>query len=311
MSDVLGVVSEFTVQDTSAELRHEFCALWNQIALEARSSNGLLAWFILRRIRNVYIGLHRGTHASPTDFTPSTGDQDRILRHQYAYPLCRIHDPLVPSIPHDNSPLPPAPLDSSPNIAPSAGPALLPTTFPAISPDPATAGAIRQEPSLGTIPRTTLVPRHNADLRDSSDAPDFPSPRFLTEIHGTIIPMRTWLTSSEPPATRSDRPHSLMIATAPLPTSSPAPPQLMHVPHSGAIAEGDSNAMAALRRDKDRLDLPLMDPAITGATLHDPLRSPSFPPVTDIAVAGPSQCTLSTEHARDPPHPSHGQYNIV
>ncbi|KAH9057221.1 hypothetical protein EDB87DRAFT_1686502 [Lactarius vividus] len=311
MSDVLGAVSEFTAQDTSAELRHDFCALWNQIALEARSSNGLLAWFILRRIRNVYIVLHHGTDASPTDFTASTGDQDRILRHQYAYPLCRIHDRypnltphihditpptvLVSPIPHENSALPSAPLDSSPNIAPSTGlgllrvdenvsdalppdnndtfvPGSLHATFqitleiPAL--DPATTGATRQDPSLGTIPRPTLVHRYNADLRDSSGAPDFPS-RFPTEKHGIIIPM----------------------PTTPLATS-PTPRELMYVPHSGAIAEGESSAMAALRRGKDRLDLPLVNSAVTGATLHDPLQSPSLPPVADIAVAGPSQRTL-------------------
>ncbi|KAH9174490.1 hypothetical protein EDB89DRAFT_546613 [Lactarius sanguifluus] len=65
-------------------------------------------------IRNVYIALHQDTDSAPTRFSPSTGDDDDILRDPSSFPLCNvaghIHDDSTstPFDPHDNATLPPS-----------------------------------------------------------------------------------------------------------------------------------------------------------------------------------------------------------
>ncbi len=81
--------SKINTQDTSLELRHEFCSLWNQIVLKAQNKNDwMIAFYILGPIRNVYITLHRDTDSAPKHFSASTGDRDDILRDPSSYPLC-------------------------------------------------------------------------------------------------------------------------------------------------------------------------------------------------------------------------------
>ncbi|KAI9450993.1 hypothetical protein BJY52DRAFT_1299883 [Lactarius psammicola] len=164
------------------------------------------------------------------------------------------------------------------------------------------------------MPVSTPALQRDADFRTSSDAPDAPSSSSPTATHDAMISMGA-LSSSEPPATRSDDrararsdSHSLMSATA---SPAPSPPQ-EPAPHSDATAEGEGSAVAALRTDMETLGRPLVDPAGTGAAVHDPLQLPSLTPVIDTAVAGPSKRILDAEHAQaDPPHPSHGQYDMV
>jgi hypothetical protein len=73
---VLEAASKFDALDTSPELQHEFCALWNQIT----SGAGYLdSWYILRPIRNIYLALHLHTDCAPTAFSTSTIDEDEIL----------------------------------------------------------------------------------------------------------------------------------------------------------------------------------------------------------------------------------------
>jgi len=90
-SNVLQVASRFIAQDTSPELQHEFCALWNQIVLEAQSDDDpRIAWYILRPIRNVYIALHQGADAAPTQFPASSSGQYYTLQRPSSYPLCNV-----------------------------------------------------------------------------------------------------------------------------------------------------------------------------------------------------------------------------
>ena len=86
-SKVLGAASKFDVLNTSPELQHEFCVLWNQIVHE---DSYLMRWYILRPIRNVYLVLHLHTDCAPTEFFPSTSDEDDILEEKSTYPLCTI-----------------------------------------------------------------------------------------------------------------------------------------------------------------------------------------------------------------------------
>ena len=88
---VLEAASNLDVRDTSPELQHNFCALWNQIVLKVQNDNDAqLAYFVLGQIRNTYITLHHDTKSAPTRFSPSTGDEDVILWRPSSYPLCNI-----------------------------------------------------------------------------------------------------------------------------------------------------------------------------------------------------------------------------
>ena len=105
-SDVLAKASEFDAKDTSSELQHEFCALWNQIVNEAQGRNDrMMAYCTLGRIRNVFLALHQDTDSAPTLFSDATGTGDSILYQPSSYPLCKVSDHRSDSTPHthDNS----------------------------------------------------------------------------------------------------------------------------------------------------------------------------------------------------------------
>ena len=101
-SKVLEAASKFDVLDTSPELQHEFCALWNQVT---RGDTFTLSWYILRPIRNVYLTLHQHTDCAPTKFSAFTSDEDYILERPSTYPLCNIpgHHPDSTAHIHDVS----------------------------------------------------------------------------------------------------------------------------------------------------------------------------------------------------------------
>ncbi|KAH9035997.1 hypothetical protein EDB83DRAFT_2415098, partial [Lactarius deliciosus] len=120
-SEILKAASEFNVQDTSPDLQHEFCALWNQIVLKAQNDHDQrMASLTLRPIRNVYIALHEGTDSAPTQFSASTRDLGYILFDPTPYPRCdvvsHIHDSaftaLARTVLHDNDAALPAPVVS-------------------------------------------------------------------------------------------------------------------------------------------------------------------------------------------------------
>ncbi|KAH9054612.1 hypothetical protein EDB83DRAFT_1127967 [Lactarius deliciosus] len=77
-SDILEAASKFSAQDTLPELRHEFCALWNQVRSD---DSRLVARLILRPIRSVYSALHQETGSAPIGAD---------LLDPSSYPLCNI-----------------------------------------------------------------------------------------------------------------------------------------------------------------------------------------------------------------------------
>jgi hypothetical protein len=227
-SKVLEAASKFDVLDTSPELQHEFCALWNQAN---RSANIPMARWILGPIRNVYLTLHLHTDSAPTAFSASTGEEDGILFHPTSYPLCnipghhsdatpQIHDAATPtaiahavlrdgtqlaSTPDAPTPSVPAPVHvhNSPTDVPLLENISVPLTpYPAhqistgnfhdstTSPDPAGAGAARDNPSAETIapsaretstPTSSVIlpaavsPRNHTELLEHPDAPEIMS----------------------------------------------------------------------------------------------------------------------------------------
>ncbi|KAH9053029.1 hypothetical protein EDB87DRAFT_1691245 [Lactarius vividus] len=140
LSDVLKAASEFNARDTSHDLQLEFCALWNQAVLKANNDDVLIAWYILRPIRDVYIALHHDTSSAPTQFSPSTNDWDVILRTPSPYPSCnvpghrpadatsRVHEVSASTtsaraVMHDSAALFPVPFTSSSDAPSSTVPA--------------------------------------------------------------------------------------------------------------------------------------------------------------------------------------------
>ena len=121
-SFVLARASNFDVKDTSPELQHEFCALWNKIVNKAQDDdNFLMAVDILKPIRNVFLALHQDTDSAPTQFSASTIDLDHILYELSSYPVCKVwdhrsdsrftHDDVISTtpalaIPHDHPNVP-------------------------------------------------------------------------------------------------------------------------------------------------------------------------------------------------------------
>ncbi|KAH9055306.1 hypothetical protein EDB87DRAFT_1763480 [Lactarius vividus] len=88
---VLEAASAFDVQNTSPELQHEFCALWNQIVHKARNDdNETTTWVALRPIRDVYIALHQDTDSTSPRLSASRGYGDYILWQPSSYPACNV-----------------------------------------------------------------------------------------------------------------------------------------------------------------------------------------------------------------------------
>jgi len=354
---VLEASSKFNVHDTSPELQHKFCALWNQIVLEVQNDDDRsMTLEILGRIRSVYVDLHQDTDSAPTRFSPSTRDNDVILSRPPSYPVCNVashfHDDsastsFVRTVLHHNAAL--VPVSLSGLDAPSAyvsnllyvdesltGTAVPPldsfhpahqTTLeslriPVTSPDPATAGAIRDIVTSGiTTPHptpetSTSVPplssaaalQHNAGRRTSSDVLDVPSLPSPTPVLDEMFPTGP-RSSSDSPVTGSDlasfspESHSSMLAPA-----APGPsPQATSAPDLGAAAEGEGGTKAASHKERDALDPPSASRANILAAPDLPPQSPSS--VTDVAIPGPSWFSLGAEHTGD--HSSRGQYDIV
>ena len=134
-------ISELDLKNTLPQLQRDFCALWNEIVLEAQiTGDHSTAVYILKEIRHIYIALHQGTaSAPPTAFSASTR-YNPILFKASSYPSCTIpsHGAVVASqreITHPSaatSPTVPLPDPVPATISPPAGPDVspLPTLIP-------------------------------------------------------------------------------------------------------------------------------------------------------------------------------------
>ncbi|KAH9972271.1 hypothetical protein BGW80DRAFT_1459890 [Lactifluus volemus] len=126
LTDILPCISKFDIENTLPGLQHDFCALWNEITREARNRGSRrISFYILSRIRHLYIALHQGTDAPPTSFDASTVDHDLVLFDPSSYPLCNI-----PGHHSDSSTTHPLTITSPPADPPDAS--LNPSTEPAV-----------------------------------------------------------------------------------------------------------------------------------------------------------------------------------
>jgi hypothetical protein len=99
-SRTLESVCKLDARASLPELQHDFCELWNELVDAARRGEHRyvrnLSLSTLKNIRKVYITLHEGTDALPTEFA-SIDDSDATLDHISLYPMCTIdHRPALP-----------------------------------------------------------------------------------------------------------------------------------------------------------------------------------------------------------------------
>jgi hypothetical protein len=98
--DVLRSLSRINIHDTLPALQHEFCALWNEIALEARNEGvDQSPAHILPEIRHLFDALHQGANAvHNTPFTIFVDVLDPTLGQPSSYPLCNATNRTDPSV---------------------------------------------------------------------------------------------------------------------------------------------------------------------------------------------------------------------
>ncbi|KAH8984223.1 hypothetical protein EDB92DRAFT_1880889 [Lactarius akahatsu] len=340
-SMVLEAASKFDVQDTSPELRQDFCALWNQIVLKAQIvDNSKITLYILRPIHSTYIALHRNTGSAPTRFSASTDNEDHILKEPTVYPVCNVaghlHDDsastgLARTALRDSAALAPASLAGT--DAPSSVPALhlgdeTLTNVPPLDNDsfhPAHQTAIETL----RIPPSPLDPVTARVIQGEIDTSATTIPSTLEPSVSTLPP--TSSASTSPPGATSfqniaDRCTSSDVLDVPLlpspapvlesilPTGSrssllapaaPDPPRLRLViaPDPGAAREAENSVEATLHKESGALDTPstIQEQIHIVAALDLPPPSPSPPSVTDVAIAGSSRRSLGAEHTGDCP----------
>ncbi|KAH9025200.1 hypothetical protein EDB84DRAFT_1505164 [Lactarius hengduanensis] len=238
-----------------------------------------MATYILRPIRNVYIAVHQGTNAAPTQFSASTGDRDVVLFDPTSYPRCdiagHIHDTasttLARAVLHDNDPPLPTSV-ASPNVSSSSVPAPphvveCPTDMPPLddfqprtahktttgslsipvtSPDPVTADA-----SGIIIPCATVTSATSTSTPPLSST----SPPAAVALQHNADP----LAPSDPPNHPSSAsspmldntlptecPRSTIVPTAPSASTGPA-----SAPDLGATAKDDGSRNPGSRKDRD------------------------------------------------------------
>ena len=217
-SNVLQAASRFNVQDTSPDLQHEFCALWNQIVLKAQKDNDRwIAWYILRPIRNVFIALHQDTDSAPTQFFASTGNEGHILSLPPSYPVCNvaghIHDDSASTtfdrtVLHDNASLFPASL-TSPDAPSSSVPILLHvdenlTDVPPLDDDIYVPGSFH--PANQTAIENLRIPATSPDLVTASviqggiDTSTTTTPLSTLEPSASTLPPTSMASTSPPGA---------------------------------------------------------------------------------------------------------------
>jgi hypothetical protein len=139
----LELVCRFDVQNTLPEHQHQFCSLWNQLVDAAQNNTHphvtSLCKMVLKYIRRLYITLHEDTPFSPTAFSFSTDDEDRVLDDAESFPRCEMYE-------HEHShPVPELQLGELPrnartNLAnsidmiPRMSPTLIPAALPTFTP---------------------------------------------------------------------------------------------------------------------------------------------------------------------------------
>ena len=309
-------LAKFDAEDTLPELQHEFCAMWNEIVLGARSSSYRLPYVImLSGIRQIYITLHQGTDAAPTAFTASTYIFDPIFDIVSSYPLCTIQGHRhLDSVPHaeDQETAPSTDQETTPSADQETTPSVDQETTPSSAATPSTVtrhGVIQTTVPLSitpdlhplTVPNSGHTDQH---LGNVSDAQQSPIPMASLDI---------------PTGGATKRISAISSATNSLPRSSPSggnvhvPQQTeptLIAPHS-IIFTFPSTHLSQAKRSVVPVDtLPSSDPTTsTPGYIIPGLAPPPSASVTAESSAPPQAASISdsdtptrTAHIRSPDH---------
>ena len=347
-SDYLVKASKFNVQDTSPELQHDFCALWNEIILGERDPQ-YMAYDTLGPIRSIYLALHQDIDSAPTRFSHSTTDHGHFLRDPSLYPLCNdpSHHPdstphirdetasiaAAPAILLDNAALIPTSL-ASPGVPSSSTPAPLHvseslTDVLPLEHDIFVQGSFHSthhtpvESLCATATSPDLLPARSilGGIDTTTTIPSSPQPSASTSP--------TSIASISPPGIAADL-HiadnhvpldALYVPSQPLPTTvvvHTSPRSSLNPLMTGSnrlySPDSPSSLLAPTSHSESQKERDTLDPpsSTTIAGPDQPSMSPSPSLVTQNAVAGPSWRSLDAEHTGDrSAHPSRGQYDIV
>ena len=301
ISDTLSAASKFNVEDTSAELQHEFCAIWNEVVRKAQ--NGVdweIPKDILKPIRHVYIRLHRGTNSAPMQFSSSTSDGNNVLDDPESYPVCNATDHV-----HDAS--------ASTTVPPPVTP--VPHDAAVMSPV--------SSPDVPSLP--VLAPLHVEESPTDPPPLDNPSP-----THRAVDNLSVPVTSPDPTTARITPPHptpetSTSSSTFTSPLSSALQP---------AVVSHQQNESPLPHSDPTNLSSSASSNTVIGDILHTGPSLSAHSPMTEsdlrhslrsnTATTAPSSLGIITEtdpaatpethgipmpgmrEANDPPHPTAG-----
>jgi hypothetical protein len=343
--NILEAASKFNVEDTSPELQHEFCALWNQAVRKAQNDgNWEIAKRILKPIRHVYIRLHRDTNSAPTLFSASMSDANDILDEPDSYPVCvvtgHVHgnsaSTTIPrAVQHDNAATSPASRANS--IAPSLplpSPSHIdeslrsvppfdnshPThqsieslRIPITSPDQAIAGAIQDFVASGITTSSPTPETFISAPPRSSTTPLVAVP--LQHNADSLTPSDSLNLS---PSASTPVLDNILLGESHRPLTGLSAPSASLVPifgpDLGTSVEGDCSSTPAFRKGNDAVDPPSVDHLTDANALPTP-QSPPLPSATDpdVAIVGRSLRGPNAEHdtGGHPPGPSPYQYDIV
>jgi hypothetical protein len=328
---ILLSISEVHLQDTLPVPQHDFCALWNEIVLEARKNtvHGI-PFYILRHIRQIYIALHRGTDSAPTTFSASTDEYNYILTRSSSYPLCSVpghasHALVVhasaatlSTVPHPDAVLPVS------TISPSAGPDM--SRLPTLTQHHRRVRS--DEPSLHDMPQTTAIVQSSrvtppanlennqfpaispesataATNRSPDDTSTIP-PTASSELDLHLTPPAasasiTQLFVTLPPSTSTvaTEQHNEDLGVVPRSVPPVMPFSTFAIPVPGNVAPADPHAASAFQSQVDQLTAGLeFLPQSSVPTFSSP--APQVTSVSHIIMA-PNDATFDThDNSRAP-----------
>ena len=340
LSLVLSKASKFNAKDTSSELQHEFCALWNQIVNKAQDGNdGDMAFFILSPIRNVFLALHQDTDSSPSQFSASTNDRDDILKQPTSYPVCKVPDhnqddsvsaTLARTIPHDPNNTTFVPSITSPDPPPLSTHAPPPFFTDALPLDnqisvPVSTQVIGQTTTEGRrIPTNSLSPVTSCamDIGIGHSSTSGPPKSNVSASRPADIAVEHTALSRAPSNDLNVRssPSPMPVFDAILPTgllsfqaatrSDFTPESHTSILATAAEGQGSTKASMSMEEDTSHSNLGIREEITAAADMPPQLRSPS--PPTDVVIDSPSMHSLCTEHIehRALDH-THSPYDIV
>ncbi|KAN0140486.1 hypothetical protein V8E53_001695 [Lactarius tabidus] len=338
---VLMESSKFNAQDTSPELQHEFCVLWNQIINQAQHGDDRrMASWILGRIRNVYLALHQDTDSAPTQFSTSTDGNDDVIREPSSYPVCKVPGHRSGSTPliHDDH----ASTTFNPNntafVASLATPYPHPSSIYAPLPVDESLQHVRPLDNQISAPVST---QHIGQTTTESPLILTTSPSQVTActIRGsTDLSSRTMLRSALEPSTSSSplmsnasgspleevpvehialncTPSgdlSVLSTPSPMPVLDDMLPTESHSSILSTAVDGEGSAKVGLSMEMDASCSTTAIREDVTVTTDRPPQLPTPSGVTDIGIENPSTDSLGTEHTEHPHlDPAHCQYDIV